>query len=73
MKNPYVIFNDESGNRNIVWYENQRSIAEKIQLAKMFGIRGLSLWRLGNIPDYGEASDAQFQLNIWEEVINNYQ
>jgi spore germination protein YaaH len=73
MKNPYVIFNDESGNRNIVWYENQISIAEKIQLAKMFGIRGLSLWRLGNIPDYGEASDAQFQLNIWEEVINNYQ
>ena len=42
-----------------VWYENAQSIEDKIELAKMLGIDGISVWRLGLIPDDGG------ELNIW--------
>ncbi|NMA65847.1 MAG: hypothetical protein GX957_06340 [Clostridiaceae bacterium] len=71
-QNPYAIFASEEGARNIIWYENQQSIAAKIKLAKLFGIKGLSLWRLGNIPDYADTPQMELQLNIWKEIINNY-
>ena len=69
-QNPYAKFDAEDGTQNIIWYENQRSIAEKIKLAKMFGIKGLSLWRLGNIPDY--ADTPELSLDIWGEIMKNY-
>ncbi len=70
-QNPYAkFFDDEDGTQNVIWYENQRSIAEKIKLAKLFGIRGLSLWRLGNIPEYSQ--DKTLELNIWDEIMKNY-
>ncbi len=51
-ENPYITFTNESDNtQNIVWYENDRSVNAKIKLMKMFGVSGLSVWRLGNIPD----------------------
>ena len=46
-QNPYAVFTSEDGARNVLWYENQQSVAEKIRLAKLFGIKGLSIWRLG--------------------------
>ncbi|MBU5435440.1 S-layer homology domain-containing protein [Pseudoflavonifractor sp. MSJ-37] len=52
-RNPWVIYTDENGDRYKVWYEDARSIADKIDLAEMFGIRGVSFWRLGNIPASG--------------------
>lgn len=67
--NPYMKFkNEEDGTDNIVWYENEKSVREKIQLGKMFGIKGVSLWRLGTIPDY---NDEGIYLNIWQEVLKN--
>jgi spore germination protein YaaH len=72
-QNPYAKFTNEEGLQNVVWYENERSIGEKIKLAKMFGVQGLSLWRLGNIPEYADTPEHQFQLNIWGEIMKNYQ
>ncbi len=69
-QNPYAKFDAEDGTQNIVWYENQQSITEKIKLAKMFGIKGLSLWRLGNIPNYAEAPE--LGLDIWREIMKHY-
>ena len=71
-QNPYAVFTSEDGARNVLWYENQQSVAEKIRLAKLFGIKGLSIWRLGNIPDYPDTPETGFKLNIWEEIIKNY-
>ena len=51
-RNPYAVYTDESGARYKVWYEDARSIADKYDLAQMFGITGVSFWRLGNIPTY---------------------
>lgn len=72
--NPYAKYhNTEDGTDNVIWYENQRSIAEKIKLAKLFGIKGLSLWRLGIIPEYEDTQDVKMELDIWGEIIRNYQ
>jgi len=31
----------------------------------MFGIRGISLWRLGNIPDF---DDDGMYLDVWQQL-----
>ncbi len=52
-ESPYITFRNESDNTdNVVWYENTRSVEAKIKLSGMFGIGGISLWRLGIVPDY---------------------
>ncbi|MBF8983934.1 hypothetical protein IZY60_10320 [Lutibacter sp. B2] len=61
-KNPYLYYLDH-GTYNTIWYEDSRSIKAKIDILKENGFEGLSIWRLGNIPD-GE----QFYLNVWEEI-----
>lgn len=49
-RNPCASYTTEDGSRYVVWYENERSVLDKLQLARMFGVTGVSLWRLGNIP-----------------------
>ncbi|NLX64728.1 MAG: hypothetical protein GX022_08160 [Clostridiaceae bacterium] len=72
-QNPYAKFyNSEDGTDNVIWYENQRSIAAKIKLAKLFGIKGLSIWRLGNIPEHKDTPDMRLELDIWGEIISNF-
>lgn len=48
---PYVYYHDEEGRRYRVWYEDERSVEAKVELAYQYGITGLSLWRLGTIPN----------------------
>jgi len=50
-RDPYLTYTSDSGDRYFIWYENERSVAEKLRLAKLFGVTGVSAWRLGNIPD----------------------
>ena len=70
-ENPYVTFyNKEDETDNIVWYEDSRSINAKLKMIKMFGIEGISLWRLGNIPDYEDVSGKEIYLDIWQQIIN---
>ncbi len=51
-RNPYLTYTTEAGEQIFLWYEDSRSVAEKVTLAKLFGISCVSLWRLGIIPDY---------------------
>ena len=61
-KNPYLIYDSDDG-KEIVWYENSRSIADKVRLAEMLGVSGISVWRLGLIPqESGE-------LDIWNGIM----
>lgn len=67
-QNPYAIFyNSTDDTDNVLWYEDSRSIQSKIDLIKMFGIQGISLWRLGNIPDYEE----EIYLDVWQQILRN--
>lgn len=45
-----------------LWYEDSQSVADKLYLARMFGITGVSVWRLGNIPNYPEIE----YYDVWE-------
>jgi len=54
-RNPYITYTTEDGKDYFVWYEDERSINDKLQLARLFGIRGVSFWRLGTIPNYDDS------------------
>ena len=43
-------YQTEDGKHWFVWYEDSRSVGEKVRLAKLFGVTSVSLWRLGNLP-----------------------
>lgn len=54
-QNPYLKYHSDTENADyLIWYEDARSVAAKVELARMFGVDGVSLWRLGMIPDYGD-------------------
>ena len=68
--NPYIKYIDAStGVENIVWYENSQSVMEKVKLAKFFGVGGISLWRLGLIPNEPDVSAKSFDMDIWQELM----
>jgi len=71
IQSPYVRFYDsKTGINNTIWYENSSSVEAKIKLAKMFGVNGISLWRLGNIPDDNKTEvDLKFGLDIWQRIL----
>ena len=53
-RNPYITYSTEDGKNIFLWYEDERSVNDKIALAKFFGINGVSLWRLGTVPNYSD-------------------
>ena len=60
-RNPYAVYTTEDGSRYKVWYEDAQSVADKLQLARMFGITGVPLWRVGTIP-------ASSGYDVWSAV-----
>lgn len=67
--NPYGRYHDDSDNTdNVLWYEDSRSIKAKMELARLLGIEGVSVWRLGNIPN-----DNANYLNVWQSVTQEVQ
>lgn len=70
-QNPYITYhNTEDNTDNIIWYEDVRSVGAKAALARMFGIDGLSFWRLGLIPAAEDPAGRQIYYNIpaWLEA-----
>lgn len=65
-RNPYIYYTTEDGSRYRLWYEDSRSVMDKIELARMFGITGVSLWRLGNVPDY---DDTGLFYDVWGNLL----
>ena len=67
-QSPYLYYYDDSdGTYNVVWYENADSVQMKCTLAQAFGIGGVSLWRLGLVPD-----EDGLHLNVWESIENEF-
>ena len=61
---PRAAYFSVGGVENILWYEDSRSIIAKIQLAKMFDIKNISIWRLGNIPNDKRAP----YMDVWNAI-----
>ncbi len=67
-QNPYISYHNDTDNTdNIAWYEDMRSVDIKMELARMFGVTGLSVWRLGMIPDYPdpESQPVYYDFPTW--------
>ena len=62
-RNPYALYTTEDGSQYKVWYENEQSVLDKLQLARMFGVTGVSLWRIGNIP-------ASSGYDVWSAMLS---
>lgn len=70
-ENPYATFyNGEDQTDNIIWYEDSRSINAKLNLIKMFGLKGVSIWRLGNIPDFKDTGSKKIYLDVWDQLFD---
>jgi len=70
-ENPYIKYIDtDTGTENTVWYENTRSVMQKVRLARFFGIQGISLWRLGQIPDITAEAGQDFGMDIWQSLLS---
>ncbi len=54
-RDPYITYTTEDGKNIFLWYEDERSISDKLELARLFGVKGVSVWRLGTIPDYTDS------------------
>lgn len=57
-RNPYMVYTTEDGERVFLWFENDRSVEEKLNLARLFGITGASVWRIGIVPN-------EFDWDVW--------
>jgi len=62
-------FNTNDSLDYVIWYEDSRSVESKIKLAKMFDIEQISVWRLGNIPDYIDDKDKPVYMDVLETII----
>lgn len=56
---------------NIAIYENSRSIKAKMELVKEYGLGGISLWSLGNVPDYTDQKSKSYGLDVWDSIIGS--
>lgn len=47
-QSPYFYYTDDNGCAHIVWFEDARSIEEKLKLASEYGLDGVAYWNLQN-------------------------
>lgn len=67
-QSPYLNYNNKLDEMSyVVWYEDTRSIEAKINLIKMFGITGISVWRIGIIPN----KESGNYLDIWNNLVSD--
>ena len=64
-KNPYAWYITDDEQQILLWYEDSRSIKDKIKLSKMFGVNSISVWRIGAIPD----GASKLYMNVWDTII----
>lgn len=55
---------------NIILYEDSNSISAKINLSKEYGLGGISVWSLSNMPDYNDSIGKMYHLDGWSAIIS---
>lgn len=72
LQTPFVqFFNIADKTQNIVIYENSKSIKAKIDMIKQYGLGGISLWSLGNVPDYADKPSKAYGLDVWGSILSS--
>lgn len=65
-RDPYAWYSTEDGQRILIWYEDSRSVRDKIKLARMFGINSISIWRIGEIQN----GSADIYMDVWDTILS---
>lgn len=72
LQSPFAEYlNTSDSTHNIIIYENSRSIGAKIDLAKKYGLGGISLWSLANVPDYNDKTAKAYGLDVWDSILKS--
>ncbi len=50
-KSPYFKFKDENNVENIIYFEDEKSLSEKLDLVIKYNLAGIAIWRLDGEPD----------------------
>ncbi len=48
-RSPYFYYTDEQGNAHVVWFENEKSLKEKLALVDEYQLSGASFWTINNL------------------------
>lgn len=71
LQSPYIqYYNGSDKTWNIILYEDSNSLTAKIELAKAYGVGGISIWSLSNVPDYNDAKGQEYHLDGWKTIMN---
>lgn len=66
LQTPYLqYYNTADKSWNVILYEDSNSIRAKIKLAKSYGLGGISIWSLANVPDYTDTKGLKYHLDGW--------
>ncbi|PYG87999.1 internalin A [Ruminiclostridium sufflavum DSM 19573] len=72
LQSPFIQYmNISDKTYNILLYENSRSIKAKIDMVKQYGLGGISLWSLSNVPDYSDKTAKAYGLDVWSSILNS--
>ncbi len=70
LQSPVLQFYDEVDRTyNIAIYEDSRSVKAKVDLVKEYGLGGISLWSLANVPDFDDKTSKAYGLDVWSNII----
>ena len=71
LQSPYLqYYNSANKTWNVILYEDSTSISAKIDLARTYGVGGISVWSLANVPDYTDTNGLKYKLNGWTTILN---
>lgn len=70
LQTPYIQYYHNSDKTwNIILYEDSSSIGAKVDLAAYYGLGGISVWSLYNVPDYTDANGIKYHLDGWTTLL----
>ncbi len=71
LQTPYIqYFHSSDRSWNIILYEDSNSIGAKTELAGVYGLGGISVWSLANVPDYTDANGIKYHLDGWTALLD---
>ncbi|MFT4146252.1 MAG: leucine-rich repeat domain-containing protein, partial [Mobilitalea sp.] len=71
LQSPYLqYYNSANKTWNVILYEDSTSISAKIDLARTYGVGGISVWSLANVPDYTDTNGLKYKLNGWSTILS---
>lgn len=62
-------YNTADKSYNVILYEDSNSTAAKINLSKEYGLGGISIWSLGNVPNYTDSVGVKYHLDLWSTIL----